>query len=305
MAITERLPRLTPVSIAIVYAVAGSLWILVSDQFVDAFVAEGAVETYAQTLKGLLFVGVSSLLVYGLVANSWRELERTNHRLDLAVQQTSILHRILRHNLRNTCNIIAGHAELLAEGAGDEEEHRRVIEDGANDLVEISEKTRQLREIVLADPELSARVDAVETVEREVAAARDRFPEANIRAAVPERAVLETHPSLGTAVGELIENAIVHNDRPTPTVRVSVSERSDDRVDLEIADDGPGLPEMERAVLQAGMEEPTFHSEGLGLWLARTIVVQAGGDFRIADNEPRGTVVGISVPSIDGGPTRG
>lgn len=300
MAITERMPRLTPVSIAVVYAVAGSLWILFSDQLVSALVTDGALATYAQTLKGLLFVAVSALLVYGLVANSWRELERTNDRLDLAVQQTSILHRILRHNLRNTCNVIRGHAELLRENAGDEEECLRVIEEGTDDLVEISEKTRQLREIVLSDPEVSARIDVVNAVERELAAARDRFPDADVRAEGPDRAVIDTHPALGTAIGELVENAIVHNDRPAPTVRVSIGEPADDRVDLEIADDGPGLPEMEREVLEAGREEPTFHSEGLGLWLARTIVVQAGGDFQIAANEPHGTVVGISLPSIDG-----
>lgn len=41
----------------------------------------------------------------------------------------------------------------------------------------------------------------------------------------------------------------------------------------ETDDDGPGIPEMERAVLETGEAvDPLYHGSGLGLWLVFSAV---------------------------------
>lgn len=309
--------------IALVYGIVSGAWILLSDRLVAALVDGESLTATVQTAKGWLFVVASSALLFALVHRSQRSRKRTNERLDRALQQTSVLHRILRHNLRNSCNVIAGNAELIAahveegdgegeaddeEGADDEEvstatgqgqraseECLDTIRSQTERLATITEKTRLLRDLVL-DEQPDQTVDLAAVVADRVEAARERYPEASFDVAAPPALQIETDPRIETAVDELLENAVEHNDRDRPSVAVALERRADGVVHLEVSDDGPGMPEMERAVLEEGMEGPMFHSEGLGLWIARTVVDNVGGEIQIVDNEPRGTKVRVSIP---------
>jgi signal transduction histidine kinase len=70
---------------AVLYAVIGGTWILLSDRLVDLLVHEPAVRSWVQTAKGWLFVAVTAVLAYGLVgreARARRALERATTRLE-------------------------------------------------------------------------------------------------------------------------------------------------------------------------------------------------------------------------------
>ena len=58
-------PHLTPLRIALAYASFGAAWILVSDLVVDWILADGSA-SLAQSAKGLLYIGATTLLVYWL-----------------------------------------------------------------------------------------------------------------------------------------------------------------------------------------------------------------------------------------------
>ncbi|MFC7188374.1 ATP-binding protein, partial [Halorubrum yunnanense] len=62
-----------------------------------------------------------------------------------------------------------------------------------------------------------------------------------------------------------------------------------------VRDDGPGMPEMEADILETGEETPLNHGGGLGLWMVRMIVTQAGGDVSVATTD--GTEVKLRVPA--------
>jgi signal transduction histidine kinase len=66
--------------------------------------------------------------------------------------------------------------------------------------------------------------------------------------------------------------------------------RGDRRTAIAIADDGPGLPDIERAVIATGEETPLVHGKGLGLWLVYWIVESLDGDLRVRDTD-RGSCV--------------
>ncbi len=55
------------VGVVLAYAAVAGAWILLSDRAVEAVFGNQAEHTLAQTLKGLAFVGVTSLLLYALV----------------------------------------------------------------------------------------------------------------------------------------------------------------------------------------------------------------------------------------------
>lgn len=285
---------LTPFRIAVIYLLVGGAWVLLSDQLVAALPVGESLVTRLQTAKGWLFVGASGLLIYALTARGRQQLGQTNERLQRALSHSSVLHRVLRHNLRNACNVIELQALELAERASDGEEPKRAIERQIEDLLELGRKSRHLRRIALADRR-SREIDLGRLIENEIAAFTDAYPAATVERDVPDGILVSAYPELELVFRELFENAAEHSEGP-PSITVS-AQQVGDTVTVDVADDGPGLPEMEREVLQRGMEKPLHHSQGLGLWIVRVIVDESGGDLTVVDNEPEGTVVRLELPA--------
>jgi signal transduction histidine kinase len=65
-----------------------------------------------------------------------------------------------------------------------------------------------------------------------------------------------------------------------------------------VRDDGPGLPEHERAVLDAETETALEHGSGLGLWLARWGTARLGGELTVETDG--GTTATVALPAGDG-----
>jgi len=69
---------------------------------------------------------------------------------------------------------------------------------------------------------------------------------------------------------------------------------------IRVDDDGPGLPEAERAVLESGSETPLVHGQGLGLWLVYWVVTGLDGDVEVVEFRD-GTTVEVRLPRPDTG----
>lgn len=289
-------PAPNPAVLAAGYAVFGLLWVGTTDQLVVMLVDDPDRVTQLQTLKGWVFVGLSTVLVYGLAFVSQRSLRETNERLDMALQQTSILDRILRHNIRNSCTVIRANTEFLAgDEQADEAECLRKISSHNERLLELSEKSRELRDIVLADSLSYEQTDLVACTETQLSRLRDQYPEATLETGLPERLVIEADPRVCRVVQELLENALEHNDASEPVVRVTLS-ADEGTATIDVADNGPGLPRIEQTVLERDYETQLAHSEGLGLWIARALVDRHSGTFESTESDLGGTVVSCRLP---------
>lgn len=156
----------------------------------------------------------------------------------------------------------------------------------------LSETARKLEENFEAPAELSA-VDIVPVVTRAAQQIDDRYPDATIGIHTPDSAVAKSAPRLETAVWELVDNAAKHAGE-NPSLDVTVHEEDDSQVVIRVDDDGPGLPEQERAVLLSGEETPLIHGSGLGLWLVHWIVESLDGELTLRERE-EGTSIEISL----------
>jgi len=76
-------------------------------------------------------------------------------------------------------------------------------------------------------------------------------------------------------------------------IRVTVAERADG-LTVTVADDGPGIPEHELAVIDAGEETDLEHSTGLGLWLSAWATRRLGGDLTFETDD--GTTARLWLP---------
>jgi signal transduction histidine kinase len=119
-----------------------------------------------------------------------------------------------------------------------------------------------------------------------------------VEVTAPEELTVVTHRDLlDRLVTELVENGIEHNDESPAEVAVTVrrTERHDGAVEIEIVDDGPGIPAHERTVIESESETPFEHGAGVGLWLANWIAESLGGDLSFAESRSGGTEVTVTL----------
>jgi PAS domain S-box-containing protein len=212
-----------------------------------------------------------------------------------------LLNRVLRHNLRNDLNVVLGYGEMLAEAVDATRPDAAAtaaerIRETTTELLSLSERARELETVALQDHE-PTRLGTASLLDRIAADARDRFPEARIDVAVETGRDLCAGPEVERALAELVANAVTHD--PSSPTQVTIGARDDgDLVAVTVADDGPGVPATEAAVVQHGRETPLEHGTGLGLWLVNWIVTCYGGSFQLEPRPEGGTVATASLPGL-------
>ncbi|MCU4719456.1 PAS domain S-box protein [Halapricum hydrolyticum] len=211
------------------------------------------------------------------------------------LRQITVIDRILRHNLRNDLHVVQAFANMIREsGSGDVTEYAERILDTNGRIRDIVNEQRKITKFLSETPETET-IDLVPVVEALVAGATERYPAADIDTDLPAECPVRAVPAIDQAIEELIENAIVYSDAERSAVSVHI-ERNGSTVGISLADNGPGIPEMEREVLTENAEEPLYHGSGLGLWLVNLIVDQSDGVLEFDENEPRGSVVTVTLP---------
>lgn len=285
--------------ITLTYVLLSGCWVLVSDWGIEMLFQDTQNAVVVQTVKGLSFVTLTGLVIFWLVRREERRLASANEDLERTLQHAMVLHRVLRHNLRNSCDVIQNNVELLRSGRGNAADSCERIQRQTANLSAIATKSQHLRDVVFGDETERTEQDLVAVVEEAADGARQSFPEARfVVEPSPPQPVL-AHPRLSVAVEELLANAVVHQTATDPTVTASFEREGTEAV-LSIADDGPGIPDGERVVLEDGVEDALCHSRGVGLWVVRFIVTVSGGSMTVPSTGSEGTVVSIRLPVADG-----
>jgi methyl-accepting chemotaxis protein len=228
-----------------------------------------------------------------------REAERTREELattnrDLEEQRViiSVLNRLLTHNLRNSMTLVLGHARRLAnELSGDTAESAETIHRTTEVTLRRIEKSKRVERVINSEVVDVDPTDVTDVVDALAEKFCTQYPEASVETDLPDEAVALADDSLGFVVDNLVENAIEHNDTADPSVWISVGRTEDDEyVTVRIADDGPGIPDMETDVLEQDQETKLRHGSGMGLWIVNWLAENLGGFLEFEDRDPRGTV---------------
>jgi len=234
---------------------------------------------------------------YGGVAGrvvSFRDVtDRRQHE-----QRLDVLNRVLRHNLRNELNVVAGNAELLRQDVAETEDVRRRldrIEETVDDIVARSEKIGHVSRMV--DEECDRAFAAAERVDSLADSVESAHSGVTVTVDLPEGLTVVGGPCLERAFEELLENAAEHAG-DDPGIEVRALDCRGEFVEFRVADDGPGIEDQERTVIEAGRESALEHGSGVGLWLVNWVVRECGGSVEFVD-EGSGCTVALRLQRVD------
>jgi PAS domain S-box-containing protein len=211
-------------------------------------------------------------------------------------QHLEVLQRVMRHNMRNDLTKLRGWGELMS-GEDDAESRAQqfeVVEEILDKWEMMTERMAKIRRVIRSQQGETDMWSPEDMVAKAVASVQKEFPTASITTEGSSDEQVRLPSTIVDAVRELVSNAAATG--PEASATVSYTGAANGWVEIEVRDDGPGLPEMEANVLETGEESPLNHGQGLGLWMVRVIVMQAGGEVSV-ESTPDGTSVRLRLPT--------
>jgi signal transduction histidine kinase len=213
---------------------------------------------------------------------------------ELRKQRIQVLNRILRHNIRNDLDVVRARAEAVTTDDLSTDEQVETILDVADGLEEMSADARRIQKLIQR-PQGDICVDLaalVDTVVEAVDENTEKDPAVSVD--VPSLTLQLDEELLQFALRNLVENAVQHSGAdPRVAVRATTTETG---LRLVVADDGPGIPESERAVIETGQESPLAHATTVGLWGTNWAVQSLGGELSFEESDLGGAAVCIDIP---------
>lgn len=212
-------------------------------------------------------------------------------------QALEVIHRVLRHDIRNEMNVALGYLENI------EEETTAVVDESIDSLKSViqrlvrrSVKAREFEKLLYEgfdQPNRSVSVDTL--LEEQVSRVRDRYPDSTFELdTIPPTSII-ANDMIDKVIESLLENAVEHNPDPV-TVEVSTV-ISDETVQIRIEDDGVGVPDPAKEQIFGREEEDDIsHGEGFSLYYVDRVVNTLDGCVWVEDNEAGGATFIIEFP---------
>lgn len=235
--------------------------------------------------------GVDGINSFGIYTDISEQKERE--------RRLQVLNRVLRHNLRNDLNVVLGYAEMIDQRVEDEtvSEWSETLIETAEEVASLSNRARSLDRTMREGSLRDYSVEIRPLVDDVIGEYRSEFAEATFDVDVDDVRVVGDG-RIELALTELLENSVEYGGKQVH-VRVCTDE-GDDRVELSVADDGPGIPDFERAIVDESAEITQLeHGSGLGLWIVRWVCDSCGGHLQFEESEMGGTRVVLSLTPAD------
>ncbi|MFW6317427.1 MAG: sensor histidine kinase [Halorubrum sp.] len=224
--------------------------------------------------------------------------ERLREARDLTKLLT-INQRVLRHNLRNDLSVALGGLDNIERRAGDPETvaDARTARTHLQALLETTDRTREIVSIWNTDRRETFRLRSL--LRERISAVGASHPDVSFATRFDGDPRVESHPALPSAFEEALRNAAEHAPPGTP-VTVSLAADGAGSAVVEVTDTGSGVPQFDVDAIESPTETPLVHTQGLGLWIIYWTVETSEGTFELLENEPTGTTVRITLPTVTG-----
>ena len=212
------------------------------------------------------------------------------------------------HELKTPLAGLQLHAEMLAEDLGDSEHRSRyaaTVSSEADRLGRVVANMLDLARLERATPLATPQAgDLGLAVKQRVEQQQNRLEEAGVSVEVDIEQDLPTALFEADALGQILDNLLDNAEKHTRVVddrRVTVTVASDaDRLRIQVADNGPGIPRSQRRILFRPFDRPEDAvgrpGLGLGLAVARSFARAQGGELELDADFSEGAMFVLTIP---------
>ncbi|WP_128225442.1 ATP-binding protein [Halobacteriaceae archaeon SHR40] len=235
---------------------------------------------------------------YQVIARDVTDRVERERQLEETTEQLELINRFVRHDIRNDINLVYMWSEMLGDHVDDTgQEYVAKIHDASEHINELTETAQEFVRIVSGEAGVSTEpVSLRRLLTDELDKRKQSYGEATfaLNHEIPDVQV-RANEMLSSVFRNLLNNAVQHNDSDQPEVRISV-DIDEESVRVVIADNGPGIPENQRAeIFGKGEQGADSSGSGIGLYLVHTIVSQYGGDVWVEDSHLGGAAFVVEL----------
>ncbi len=252
-------------------------------------------------LRRALWTGIAlSLLAalgLGAVALRWSRSEAQRVEAAERAARGDLLAKLAAmaaHEIRNPLGVIRGAVELVRarSGAALAGPDQQALADALGEVERMRRLTEDLLDVSREPALQRVPIDLAEVAGDAARALASSFPDVNVRLRIPAMSVNADPVRLQQVLGNLLQNAAQAGARGIE-VR---GEALGTVARLLVMDDGPGIPGELRHRLFDPFATGRTGGRGLGLAIARRIVVRHGGTLEVADAGHPGAAFDVRLP---------
>ena len=257
---------------------------------------------------------MAALLNECALALEKERIAREKSDAELQAQQEQLRANLLRtisHDLRTPLTSISGNAGVLMENSSvlDEAKKQRLYADIYDDSMWLVQLVENLLSITrIEDGRMNLQISPQlmdEMIEEALHHVNRKSCEHTITTQYGDEILLVSVDArlIMQVVVNLVDNAIKYT--PVGSVIQISAYRKDHQVVVEVADNGPGIPDRAKAqvfeMFYTGQSRiaDSHRSLGLGLPLCRAILTAHGGTLTLRDNIPNGSVFSFALPQSE------
>jgi signal transduction histidine kinase len=239
------------------------------------------------------------------------ERRQAEEALKQAKDQAELYVDIMGHDINNLNQVAMGNLELLKDDSNLSEEQKEMITAALESMMGSAGIIDNVRKIqAINEEKVSLYAEDINDLILDCikGAPKPEGKKVTINYAPGNGLMINGTALMKEAFCNLIYNSIKHSGREVVIdVSVDIVDRSGKKFyDVSIADNGPGIPDDIKSRLfnrfQRGKTKA--HGKGLGLFIARSLVENIGGDVRVEDRVPgdysKGAKFVVSLPACEG-----
>lgn len=203
----------------------------------------------------------------------------------------------LAHEIKNPLAIIRGSAQRLGKL---EPEARRMADFVVEETDRLSRTVARYLEFAKGDERPAASGDAVRALEATLALLEDEARSRKVEFAREGAWMPAPVPLDNESLKQIYLNLVLNAMEAMPEGgRIAVACRHvESRVEVSIADQGPGVPAELLRTLGTPFHTTKAQGSGLGLFLSRRLAQSAGGDLEVRNGEAAGAVCVLRLPTL-------
>lgn len=257
----------------------------------------------ARTLAAIALVSVAAIAVLaGFMVRAAVSAGRLERRLSRSENLAAMgrLTATLAHEIKNPLAIIRGSAERLKRL---EPEAQRMADFVIEESDRLSRTVARYLQFARGGPESGDSGDAMAALHATLDLLEGELASRRVALERPESAPASVPVTLDSeSLKQVYLNLMLNAMEAMPEggrIRIAVDERPH-RIEVSIADEGPGIPPEVIARLGSPFVSTKAQGSGLGLFLTHRLVKAGGGDLVIERGAERGTVCRVRLPRSKG-----